>query len=150
MLELFNMKLHKKIPGKYFVLANLIILFTGLIFLGVLYFIVNIQYQKPQTSFSNGPVTTKPRSLLLDLEQPEEDSLTFTDSVVVSGNTSLSSEVLIYTGTNDLIIKSKPDGRFSTEVDLEEGENNITVATFDQTGQSKSLNRTVYYSKEKI
>lgn len=156
MLELFKMKhkassaFNRKLPAKHFIIAILIILLLGLVFLGGIYFIVNIEYQKPQTTFSNGPVTTKPRSLLLDLDQPEDNSLVFSDSIVVSGKTASIAEVLIYTDTNDLVVKSKPDGSFSTELDSDEGENNITVAIFDQTGQSKSLKRSVYYSKEKI
>lgn len=156
MLELFNMKheapsaLGKKLSKKHFILANLIILFTGLIFLGVLYYILNIQYEVPKTLLSNGPVTSPPRSLRLDLEQPENNSLIFTNSIAVSGKTSTAKEVLIYTDTNDMVIESKPDGSFSGKLDLEEGENRITVAVFDSTGESRSLERTVYYSKEKI
>lgn len=144
------MKLKNKLRTKYFILANLIILFTGLILLGGLYYILNIQYQKPKTPFSNGPVTTQPKSLLLDLEQPEENSLIFTDFAVVSGKTSPSKEVLIYSNGDNLIVKSKPDGSFSSKIDLDPAENKITVVVFDSTGESRSTERTVYYSKEKI
>ena len=142
--------LGKKLSKGHFILANLIILFTGLIFLGVLYYILNIQYERPKTLLSNGPVTTSPKSLLLSLEQPEDSSLIFTNSIVVSGKTGPLREILIYTDTNDLVIESKPDGSFSGRLDLDEGENRITVAVFDSTGESRSLERTVYYSKEKI
>ncbi len=128
----------------------ILLLISSLAFLAGLYYILNIQHQKTETPFSIGPVTTKPRSLQLDLEQPEDDSLVFSDSIPVSGKTSPTTTVLIYTDTNDIIIKSKPDGSFSTDLDLDEGENNITVVVFDSTGESKSLKRNVYYSKEKL
>lgn len=144
------MKLRKKLSKKHFILANLIILFAGLIFLGVLYYILNIQYERPKTLLSNGPLTSAPKSLLLSLEQPEDNSLIFTNSLVVSGKTASSKELLIYTDTNDLVIESKPDGSFSSRLDLDEGENRITVVVFDSTGESRSTERTVYYSKEKI
>lgn len=150
MLELFNMKLGRKLSGKHFIFANIIILFTGLVFLGVLYYILNIQYERPKNLLSNGPVTLSPKSFLLSLEQPEDDSLIFTDSIDVSGKTAPSKEVLVYTETRDMVIESKPDGSFSGSLDLDEGENRITVAVFDSTGESRSLERTVYYSKEKI
>ncbi|MDO8573585.1 MAG: hypothetical protein Q7R77_02445 [Candidatus Daviesbacteria bacterium] len=144
------MKLKEKLSGKHFILANCIILFTGLALLGGLYYILNIQYQQPKTLFSRGPVTTQPRSLRLELEQPEDDSLVFTDSLIISGKTLPSKEVLIYTDDTNLIVNSKPDGSFTGEIDLAPFENKITVVVFNATGKSKSQERTVYYSKEKI
>ncbi len=144
------MNLKKKISSRHFVLSMISMLIICLAFLAGLYYILNIQYQRTETPFSVGPVTTKPRSLLLELDRPEDNSLIFTDSIEVAGKTSPAKEVLIYTDTNNLVVKSKPDGSFSVDLDLDNGTNNITVAVFDQTGQSKSLKRTVYYSKEKI
>ena len=76
------MKLSKNLSKKHFILANLTILTAGLIFLGALYYILNIQYEKPKTYLSNGPVTSPPKSLILDLDQPEQNTLSFSDSIV--------------------------------------------------------------------
>jgi len=143
------MKLNKAITTRQFILSHVMILLCGLIFLAGLYYILNIQYQKPKNLFSNGPVTTLPKSLRLDLDQPDHDSLSYSQSIIVSGKTG-PGVVLISTDTQDLVIKSKPDGSFSTVLNLEEGVNNITAATFDATGETRSAKRTVYYSKEKI
>lgn len=111
---------------------------------------VNIRYQKPKELFLNGPVTTLPKSLRLDLDQPDQDTLSFSGSIIVSGKTGPKKDVLISTETNDLVIQSKVDGSFSTVLNLDEGVNNITVAVFDTTGDSRVAQRTVYFSKEKI
>ncbi len=144
------MKLGKKLSAKQFILSQALILTISLAFLAGLYYILNIQYQKPQGMFANGPVTTPPKTLRLDLDQPDDDSLTLTPSIVVSGQTAPAINVLISTNTNDLVIKSKTDGSFSTVLNLDEGVNRITAVIFDLTGDSKSTARTVYYSKEKI
>lgn len=144
------MKLNKKLSAKQFVLSHVLILTAGLIFLGGLYYILNIQYQKPKNLFLNGPVTTLPKTLRLDLEQPDDNLLTVGSSVVIAGQTAPGVVVLISKDTDDLVIRSKPDGSFSTVLDLDEGVNRITTAVFDATGDSRSVNRTVYYSKEKI
>lgn len=144
------MKLGKKLSTKQFFVSQILILAAGLIFLSGLYYILNIQYQKPQNLFSAGPVTTPPKTLRLDLAQPDDNSLTFTSSIIISGQTAPVVNVLISTDTNNLIIKSKTDGSFSTVLDLDEGENRIVAVVFDSTGDSKSVERTVYYSKEKI
>lgn len=144
------MKLRKKLSAKQFVLSQVLILITGLIFLTGLYYILNIQYQKPNNLFLNGPVTTLPKSLRLDLDQPDDDSLTFQPAIIISGQTAPLANVLISTDTNDMVITSKANGSFSTVLNLDEGINKITAVVFDSTGDSRSAERTVYYSKEKI
>ena len=144
------MKLSTKLSTKHFILSHILIFLAGLIFLGGLYYILNIQYQKPKGLFTGGPVTTLPKSLRLDLDQPDQDSLSNSESIIVSGKTGPGKEVLISTNTEDLVIKSKVDGSFSTLLNLDEGVNKITAVVFDTTGDSRSTERTVYYSKEKL
>ena len=143
-------KLTQKLSTKQFVLSLLIILTVGLFFLADLYYIVNIQYLGNDKPFESGPVTTPPKSLRLDLAEPDDNTLTFQSSIIISGKTAPSKEVLISTDTRDLVIKSKPDGSFSTVINLDEGVNTITAVVFDTTGDFRSVERIVYYSKEKI
>lgn len=144
------MKLTKKLSSKQFIIAHILILVVGLMFTGVLYYILNIQYQKPKGPFLNGPVTTPPKSLRLDLDQPDHDSLVISSSIIVSGKTGPGNAVLISTATSNLVINSKPDGSFSTILNLDEGVNQITAVVFDSTGDFRSAERTVYFSKEQI
>lgn len=144
------MKLGRKLSPAQFILSHILILITGLVFIAGLYYLLNVQYQKQQNPFSKGPVTTLPKSLRLDLDQPADDTLTFVPSVIVSGQTSPETYILIATDTNDTVIQSKSNGSFSTVLNLEEGVNRINTIVFDSTGNSRSTERTVYYSKEKI
>lgn len=144
------MKLSGKLSTTHFVLSQILILIFGLIFLFGLHYILNIQSQTPKSLFLRGPVTTAPRSLRLDLDQPDQDSLSYSETIIVSGKTGPGNAVLISTDTSELVITSKPDGSFSTVLNLDEGVNRITAAVFDETGDERSTERTVYYSKEKI
>lgn len=144
------MKLKKKLSFKHFILSMTLILIISLAFLTGIYYILNIQHVKPQNLFSNGPVTTAPRTLRLDVDQPVDDLLTFQSSTIVSGKTAPGTKVLITTDTEDFVIKSTGNGSFSTVLNLDEGVNNIMIVVFDPTGDSKSNERTIYYSKEKI
>ena len=144
------MKLGKKLSTKQFIISHLFILIVGLTFLFGLYYVLNIQYQKSNNPFLNGPVTTPPKTLRLDLDHPDDDSLVFQSSIIISGQTAPSKDVLIYTDSQDLVITSKKDGSFSTILNLDEGVNSITAVVFDATGDSRSIERSVYYSKEKI
>lgn len=146
----FRLNLNKKISNRTFILSNIGILMAGLTFIFGLYYILNLQYAESGKPFEKGLVTTAPKTLRLELEQPDENVLLFEPSVVVSGKTGPSLEVLIYSDTQNTIIKSRPDGSFSTVLNLAEGINQIMVSAFDATGDSKYDTRTVYYSKEKI
>lgn len=144
------MALSKKISFKSFIFSQIFILIAGLIFIAGLYYLLNIQYRKSDNPFQAGPVTSIPKSLRLNLDSPDSDSLTFQNSIIVSGQTTASRDVLIFTDSQNLIVTSKPDGSFSTVLKLDEGVNTITTAVFDSTGDSKVAKRIVYYSKEKI
>lgn len=144
------MKLNKKLSTQQFILSHLFILIIGLTFLFGLYYILNIQYRKLDNPFQNGPITTLPKTLRLDLDYPDDMSLSFQSSTLVSGQTSPQSEILIFTDSQDIVINSKKDGSFSTLINLDEGENKITAVVFDPTGDFRKAERTVYYSKEKI
>lgn len=144
------MKLTRKISSKVFITSHLLILTFGMIFLAGLYYLLYIQYKSPSNPFLNGPVTNNPKSLRLDLDQPADDSLTFQSSVIVSGQTAPSKDVLIFSESEDLIIKSNSGGSYSTVLNLKEGINTITVVVFDTSGDSRSVTRTVYFSKDKI
>lgn len=144
------MKLNKKLSHKQFFTSQILLLIFGLTFLFGLFYILNIQYQKSSDPFLNGPVTTPPKTLRLDLDHPDDESLIFQNSILVSGRTSPLKEVLVFTDSQDLVINSKKDGSFSLSLNLDEGENKITVVVFDPNGDFRSAERTVYYSKEKI
>ena len=142
----------KKIPAKHFILFQFVILFASLFFVGLLYYILNIQYQLPSHLYSSsgGPVTSLPKSLRIDLEQPDDNVLVYSSSIIVSGKTAPNKSVFITTDTNDLVITSSASGDFSTVLPLDAGINKITAVVFDLVGDSRETARTVYFSKEKL
>ncbi len=145
-----SMKLKKKLSSKNFIVSHILILIVGLIFLGGLYYILNIQYKTSSDPFSAGPVTSKPKSFTLTLDQPADETLSYQVSILLSGKTSPRLQVLISTDTDDQVMESKSDGSFSVTLNLDEGVNNIKVAVFDLTGDIRETERLVYYSKEKL
>lgn len=144
------LKLTQKLSTKQFITSQLAIFLVALIFLGGLYYILNVQYSQPKDRFAQGPITSPPKTLRIDLDQPDEDALFFEREIIVSGKVGPNLEVLITTDSTDLVIRSKPDGKFSTILNLDEGPNKITAVVFDQLGDFRSAERNVYYSKEKI
>lgn len=150
--------MNRRLSTKVFILTQILILVTGLGFLYGLYYVLN-QDQNHSDSYSStgGPVTSQPNTLTLELQQPDNDLLTFQPSTIVSGTTSPNSEILIsaennlaVTSSKNLVVKSNSNGNFSTLFNLGEGPNLITIVVFDSTGDQRSVTRSVFYSKEKI
>lgn len=144
--------MNKKLSTKEFIFSQILILVSGLIFLGALYYILYIDSpsQTQNSFFSGGPVTKEPASLMLELTAPDDDLLVFDDSLEIAGKSSPNSYILITTPSSNRVIKSKSDGSFSTEIELTAGINEIKIISFDEKGEQKDLERTIYYSKEKI
>jgi len=143
-------KLGKKLSPKHFIISHTLILIAGLLFLFGLYYILNIQYRVSSNPFLYGPVTSKPKSFTLNLDQPADETLSFNSQVLVSGKTGANMEVLISTDSFDQVIETKSDGNFSLTLNLDERVNNLDVVAFDSTGDTREIKRTIYYSREKL
>lgn len=144
------MKLTKKVSTKHSTIFLILVFILGLSAIGWFHYLVNIQYQKSNKPFLNGPLTMPPKTLRLDLSSPDDDILTFQNSILISGQTSSFRKILIFTDSQNLVIESKNDGSFSETLNLDEGENKISVVVFDTNGDTREAERTVYYSKEKL
>lgn len=144
--------MNKKLSVKIFIISQIIIFTFGLIFLAGLYYILNVAHQPLKGTYSSlgGPVTTKPTTLILELDGPDDNTLTFKPSLIVSGKTLPNLDVLISSNSDDQVVQTKTDGGFTATIDLKEGINNLSATVFDKTGDQKTIDRTIYYSKEKI
>ena len=132
---------------KFFLLSMLLIFIAGLS--GIFY--LNQILNPPKLTYLElGPVTISPISLTLALSSPDDNLLVFSPDLLIQGKTLPNSSVLISTEMQDQVIKATASGDFSQTWSLDEGVTNFTVVSFDDHGNSKTENRTVYYSKEKL
>lgn len=143
--------MNKHLSTKTFILAILVILISGLTFIGGLYYILNYQYQKPTTSrLEDGPVTSAPVSLILNLNSPDDSLLTSDPDILVSGKSSPNAVVILNLNEDYSSLEANERGDFSATLKLIGGVNKLTLTAFDNLGNSKTENRTLYYSTEKI
>lgn len=139
----------KAIGTGFFIISMLGIFITGLLLLGGLYLFLNQGTLKKQ-EVGISPVTSEPVSLTLNLSSPNDNQLIFEPDILIQGNTTPNSTVILTTLDKDITVDTTPDGNFSLTLKLALGLNGLTVTVFDPQGNSKSENRTVYYSQEKI
>ncbi|MDO8618754.1 MAG: hypothetical protein Q7R49_02285 [Candidatus Daviesbacteria bacterium] len=141
----------KNLSVRNFILSQVGILFIGLGCILYLNYLFNLSYTGTRLqSLGHGPLTSTPTVLTLEIVSPNDDTLTFQSSIVVSGNTRPDTPVLISTASRGLAVQSKFDGSFSVVLALTEGVNQIQITVFGPTGDQKSVNKTIYYSKDKI
>lgn len=136
---------------KAFVLSHLSILFLSVVFLLGLSFYLNdgalLCCKKDLINYQ--PVTRVPLSLSLEINNPEDEKLLFDKNIIVSGKTSPFATVIIAL-KDDFGTQANGGGEFSKIVTLEEGVNELSVTVFDSSGNSKSDQRVIYFSEEKL
>lgn len=103
----------------------------------------------PTPTFTPPPTTaTQPPTTGLTVNLPEEETLTNQDSATVSGKTLAGTTVVVSSPIGDKVVEADSEGNFQTQVDLEEGENEITVTAYLPDGRTEEQTRTVIFSKE--
>lgn len=142
------MRLNQKISTKNFVISQIVIFLFGLTFIGFLYYILNSN--PPLGSLKNYlPVTKEPKSFNLEINTDDE-LLVFDNNILISGKSSPYASIVIFTQDKDEATLANAKGEFSKIIPLSKGLNNLIVTAFDDEGNSKSQERTIYYSEEKI
>lgn len=125
-----------------------------LIVLGILGFLsyqmVFSQKSQPLALTNSGPITQAPVSFDLEVQNPDNELLTYDKSILVSGKTSPNATVIISNADNDLALSANQSGDFSQVVTLSAGLNRISVNAFDEIGNTKQVTRTIFYSEEQI
>ncbi len=143
----------REISVKTFIVSHLIILIAGLVFLGGLYYILNegnLPFFNSHNLNNYTPVTSEPISFNLEVTNPEDDLLTFDKNIVISGKTAPEATVIISGNNFDTGSPASQKGDFSEVVTLTTGPNIIKITAFDESGNSKTVLKNVYYSEEKI
>ena len=134
---------------KIILISFLAVILAALGTLAIFYFFAQQQPNQNQADLKM-PVTQEPVSLTLNLSSPEDNLLGFTTELLVQGQTTSGAVVILSANDLDNVLEVGSGGTFSTTVKLQSGLNQVAVAAFDKVGNSKSENRTIYYSTEKI
>jgi len=116
------------------------------------------KFQFPKISFSL-PAFGKPKTTptptvnevkkehTVTIESPQADALEPSETVLISGTTSVSSIVILSGPLDDVVIEANGDGKYAGKVTLLEGKNDITVTSFLKS-QSVAKSVSVFYTPE--
>ena len=95
-----------------------------------------------------GPTVNK---LALSITTPEDNDLVNKQKIEVSGTTVPNAIVVVTYPDGESIISAGADGKFTTNINLDAGSNDLGITAFDtQTGNEASQNLTVVFSTAEI
>lgn len=104
---------------------------------------------KDLRSLLNTTVTELPTNLTLSLNSPEDDSLVFEKSLLISGKTAPNAVILI-SGSSDFEFEASNSGDFSQNINLSPGLNRLSISAFDKNGTQQTIDKQVYFSEEAL
>lgn len=142
---------NKEISKTHFIISQFLLLFLGLSFFLGIYFYLN--KDNPKVNFKNYyPVTRKPTSLNLEINNPDDEIIISDKNLIISGSTEPFTTLVIsnVASGESLGLEANQKGEFSKIIPLEIGVNIIKLTAFDSSGNSKEETRTIYYTQEKI
>lgn len=96
------------------------------------------------------PTPTPTPTFSLTLTAPEDNSISAEETIEVSGSTAPRAIVVILYQEGEKILEADEEGKFSTEITLAGGANEIKVSAFDQEGNEAERTLTVVYSTAEI
>jgi|GEM_PF-4339296 hypothetical protein len=98
-----------------------------------------------EASPSTSTPTQEPKSISLAISSPAVEEVVSTSSVKVAGATSPNANITITGGKEDIISTADANGEFSDLVSLIEGQNNLVITVFDNSGTQTSQSVSVVY-----
>ncbi len=113
-------------------------------------FIFHYPKAKQASILSSQPVTTKPLSLTLNVNNPDDNLLSFDGDLLVQGTTAPKASVVLNWEGQNQALQADQQGNFSATIKLDEGTNLLTITAFDEIGNSKFDKRMIFYSTEKL
>lgn len=96
------------------------------------------------------PSPTPSPSISLTLDQPKDEGVVNSKTLIVSGKTQGDAVVIVITDSSEDVITPLANGEFSTTVNLDDGQNILEIISIAPNGESVTSKKTVTYSQEEF
>ncbi len=88
------------------------------------------------------------QKLTLDLINPKDGELAVNDEILITGKTLPGATVAVFDEIDEATVVSNQDGSFETTLKLTMGINSITVTSYTDDGEEKSITLDIVYDAE--
>ncbi len=121
------------------IVLSFIAVVVGLLVAGVGFYFFTSSKMQPKTKnptvASATPHPTDTSKLSLTITNPQSESVTTKSLTTISGSTSPDATVMINTGSTDSVVTPSSSGAFSSDISLDDGENQITITAIATSGE---------------
>lgn len=87
-------------------------------------------------------------TIFISISKPEDEEISTTRNLTISGKTIPNAKIVILTTTTQEAGVAAKDGSFTTDINLDEGENIIEISAVADNGETAKIKRTVIYTTE--
>lgn len=126
----------------------------GLLVAGILFYFYQTTKVVPEANTKTisiaSPTPTTTPAITLTLDQPKDEEVVNNKVLIVSGKTQGNAIITIVTDSTEDVVTPSSDGKFSTTVNLEDGENILEIIAIAPSGESIEIKKTVTYSQEEF
>jgi hypothetical protein len=138
------------------IILSFIGVLIGLLFAGIAFYLYQGTKVVPSSSQNqtgsnavNVSPTPAPNGVFLSLDAPSDEQVVTTSKIVnISGKTTSDAVVLVLTKSDQQVLQPTSMGVFSTTVTIDNGENVLQVIAIGPNGSTKSIQRTVSFTSE--
>ncbi len=95
------------------------------------------------TSAKPSPASPKITPAGISISTPEDNASTTVNPIPLTGQTSPNTPVVLYANADEKIATSDASGKFTANIKLEEGENEVTATIIDITGKPITVKRNI-------
>jgi Glucodextranase, domain B len=139
------------------VVLSFIAVLVGLLVAGIAFFIYQSTKTIPASKLPkitiNVPsptITLPPPTVTLSIDQPTDESIVTTRSITINGKTNPDATIVVNTATDDQVTTPTANGTFSLTVNIDDGENEITITAINAKGEEITKKLTITYSTEEF
>lgn len=104
----------------------------------------------PEMTTATPTATVNSSAFSLTIVKPENESISNTDKVTLSGTTSPNTKVAIMWETGEQILQADKNGDFDTDISLVNGINEIIVTAYSNLGEEINKTVNIVYTTEQI
>jgi len=133
------------------ILSFIMVLIGLLVAGGLFYFYQSTKNVSPSTTTIVNRITPTPApkpKAYLSLNQPSDEQVVSSKTLLISGKTNPDATLIIITGADQQVIQPSAQGDFSTTITLDNGQNLIEMHSILPTGETIIIKKTITYSTE--
>lgn len=131
-------------------ILSFVAILIGLAVAGAAFFLYQNTTKKSQPEIVRkiSPTPLPVSSFYLSITDPKDQSVASSKTIKISGKTSPTATVIVFTSGDQQVIQPTKLGDFNTTIQITEGLNLIKITAIEKDGETQTVERMVGYSTE--